>query len=118
MKKILIVDDQSFIRTLLKNKLEEFSTVEAANGNEAMGKAKFAKPDLILLDIVMPKKDGIEVLKDLQANVETRNIPVIVISSHAEDEKRSQALEFGAKEFVDKADIQNTDILALVKKYI
>ena len=121
MKKILIVDDQSFIRTVLKGqleKIEDLAVVEAANGNEAMGKAKVSKPDLILLDIVMPRKDGLQVLEDLKSNPSTQNIPVIVVSSHSEKEKMDKAMELGAKKFIDKANMNTIDFAELVKQYI
>jgi CheY-like chemotaxis protein len=121
MKKILIVDDQSFIRTVFKQQLEQLGDViamEAANGNEAVGKAKVAHPDLILLDIVMPSKDGFAVLEDLRDDVELRDIPVIIVSSHAEEEKVAQAKRLGAREFINKMDINNIDFVGLVHRYI
>lgn len=121
MKKILIVDDQSFIRTVLKQQLESLGDIvamEAANGNEAVGKAKVTKPDLILLDIVMPSKDGFAVLEDLRDDVELRDIPVIIISSHADDEKVAQAKRLGAREFINKMDLNDIDFVGLVKRYI
>ncbi len=121
MKKILIVDDQSFIRTVFKQQLEQMGnvvTMEAANGNEAVGKAKVAHPDLILLDIVMPSKDGFAVLEDLRDDIELRNIPVIVISSHADEEKIAQAKRLGAREFINKMDINDIDFVGLIGRYI
>lgn len=121
MKKILIVDDQSFIRDMFKKQLELLENVgalEAANGNEAMGKVKVAKPDLILLDIVMPGKDGMQVLQELHDDVDSRNIPVIVISSHADEEKVSKAKELGAREYIDKAKLNEIDFNALIQKYL
>ena len=121
MKKILIVDDQSFIRELLKGKLEqieEISMIEATNGNEALGKAKVTLPDLILMDIVMPNKDGLEALKELKEYDKTQNIPVIIVTSHAEEEKRQKAIQLGAASFIDKADLSHIDLVALVKGYL
>lgn len=121
MKKILIVDDQSFIRTILKQQLEQLDqvvTMEAANGNEAVGKAKVAKPDLILLDIVMPSKDGFQVLQELKDDVELRSIPVVIISSHADEEKVAKAKQLGAREFIDKMTLNDIDFVGLVKRYI
>jgi len=121
MKKILIVDDQLFIREVFKKQielLENVGVLEAANGNEAMGKIKVVRPDLILLDIVMPGKDGLEVLKDIHDDVELRDIPVVIISSHAEDEKVAKAKEYGAREFIDKAQLNNIDFNGLIRKYL
>lgn len=121
MKKILVVDDQSFIRTVYKQQLDQLSDVvvlEAANGNEAVGKIKVSKPDLILLDIVMPNKDGFEVLQDLRDDVELRNIPVVVISSHSDEEKISRAKQLGAREFIDKMHLNDIDFVGLINRYI
>ncbi len=122
MKKILIVDDQSFIREVLKSelvKLLDVSILEAANGNEAMGKIKVSKPDLILLDIVMPSKDGFQVLQELNEDLDTRNIPVVIVSSHADDEKISKAKQYPCvKEFVDKMSLNQIDFVSLVNRYL
>lgn len=120
MKKVLIVDDQSFIRTMLKSQLSqlELDIVEASNGNEALGKAKVTHPDLILLDIVMPNKDGIVALQELKAYDGTKNIPVIVVSSHSDDEKVKAVMDAGAEKFIDKAKLRETDFVELVKSYL
>jgi len=121
VRKILIVDDQSFIREVFRTQielLENVGVVEAADGNQAMGKVLVTKPDLILLDIVMPNKDGFEVLRELHDNPDTREIPVIIISSHADEDKISTAKELGAREFIDKAQLNNIDFNGLISKYI
>jgi CheY-like chemotaxis protein len=121
MKKVLIVDDQSFIRTVLSRALQDMPDVEiieATNGNEAVGKAKFSRPDLILLDIVMPNKDGRQVIDELAADPSTKDIPIIVVSSHAEDTSIQEVLDAGAKEFINKMDLNNIDFVGLVKKYL
>jgi len=121
-KKILIVDDQSFIRQVfsqqLKGELEGITIIEAANGSEAIGKAKVSKPDLILLDIVMPTTDGFKVLEELAADPHTYEIPILVVSSHADDENVSRAKELGAREFVDKASLNDIDFVGLVRRYL
>jgi CheY-like chemotaxis protein len=121
MSKVLVVDDQSFIRTKLSNQfkdIEELAVVEAANGNEALGKAKVIKPNLILLDIVMPNKDGITTLQELKENPSTKDIPVIVVSSHGDEEKISKVRELGAERFIDKADMDSIDWVELVKSFL
>ncbi|GEM_PF-505671 len=81
--KILIADDEPEIRTLLKSRLEcfEYSVLLAANGEDALQKVFLEKPDLLILDILMPKLTGYEVLEKLKANTLTNHIPVIVISA-------------------------------------
>lgn len=121
MKKILIVDDQDTIRSIIKENLQEIENtviVEAANGNQALGKAKVIDPALILLDIVMPNKDGFETIKELKENPVTKNIPIIVISSHAEKENVDKAIKLGAEKLIDKNELNNINLAELVKNYL
>lgn len=121
MKKILIVDDQNFIRTILKKQLEaieDVAVIEAANGNEALGKAKVANPSLILLDLIMPNKDGFEALKELKENPKTKDIPVVIVTAVADEESLTKIKQLGAEEIVNKSDMDKTDFVGLVKKYL
>ena len=81
--KILIVEDDHFFQKFYSIKFKEasFEVEIAGNGDEALGILKSYKPDVILLDIIMPKKDGFEVLKELQKNNELKKIPVLVFST-------------------------------------
>ncbi|KKR18628.1 MAG: Response regulator [candidate division CPR2 bacterium GW2011_GWC1_41_48] len=118
---MLVVDDQYFIRDTFKKHLENFKdieVIEAANGDEALGKMLVVKPDLILLDLVMPNKDGLTVLKEMRDDVVAREIPVIVISSHAAKEVMDTAKGYGAKEFIDKTQLNNSDFMGVVLKYL
>ena len=108
MKKILIVDDQSFIRTILKSHLEklgETNIIEASNGNVAVGKAKVTKPDVILMDIIMPSKDGLEAIKELRADGYAGAI--VVVTSHGD--KKDEAIAAGANAFITKDDLNVFD---------
>lgn len=119
-KTVMIVDDQEFIRTILKARLEAIEGVllsEASNGDEAIMDAITYKPDLILLDIVMPKIDGLTILSALKDKEETKHIPIVIVSSHADQWKIDKALELGAEEFIDKAELKDVDFPALVEKY-
>ncbi len=121
MKKLLIVDDQSFIRTVFKNKVKNLKDViimEAADGDDALKVAKQELPDLILLDIVMPKVDGITILNELKNNPDTESIPIVIISSQADDKRQSQAMELGAEAFYNKSDIMQVNLEEVVLKYI
>lgn len=122
-KKLLIVDDQSFIRTLIKGKVkptlaEDIEILEADNGDDAIMLAMKQRPSLILLDIIMPKIDGLTILQELKSNPETKDLPIVVVSSHADEYKRLKALELGAEKFINKADIAETDFAALVSEYL
>ncbi len=88
---ILIVDDQDDLRELLKLNLryENFEIEEAKNGKEAIQKALIKPPDIILLDIMMPEMDGWQVYQALKDNIQTQNIPIIIIT--ALDQQRQVA---------------------------
>jgi two-component system chemotaxis response regulator CheY len=101
--KILIVDDSAFMRTILKNLIPQTKwagaeIVEAANGDEAVAKCQADKPDLMLLDIVMPGKDGIEVLKEIGFTSQS----VVIVSSMGQDTVIDQAKTRGAKDYIVK----------------
>jgi len=85
-KKVLIVDDDRFIIKLLKITLQEdYETIAAYNGEEAVARAKIDRPDLILLDIMMPKMDGFEVIQTLRLEKNTKDIPVIIVSAKSQE---------------------------------
>jgi two-component system, chemotaxis family, chemotaxis protein CheY len=100
--KILIVDDSTFMRTILKNIVQgqysDAEVIEAANGDEAIAKYNTDKPDLILLDIIMPGKDGIAVLKEVGPIAKS----VVIISSIDQPEVIEQAKSLGAKGYIVK----------------
>lgn len=94
-QKILVVDDESNIRLLVKNMLgNRYNVVEAGDGDEAMTQAEKEKPDLILLDILMPGKDGFTTCNQLKANKATKGIPVVMVTAlqHKLDEKLALSL--------------------------
>jgi len=103
--KLLIVDDAKLIHFLVKkilkaNNFDDIEFNDAFNGNEAIDKAQEFKPDLVLLDVVMPEKDGIETLKVLKEN--NPDIRVIMVSSLGTEEKVTEALKLGATAFIQK----------------
>jgi len=102
--KILVVDDQPINVQLLKRKLERegLTVVAAYNGLEALELVAKDKPDLILLDVMMPDMDGIEVCQRLQSNEETRPIPVIFITARTSKEGKLEGLGVGAVDYITK----------------
>lgn len=101
--KILITDDSAFMRTILKDliaqtKWKDAEIIEAADGNEAVLKFNEEKPDLVLLDIVMPQKDGIQVLKEIGALASS----VVIVSSVGQEKVIEQAKSLGAKDYIVK----------------
>jgi two-component system chemotaxis response regulator CheY len=99
-QKILIVDDSAFMRTVLKNILENVGCknfIEAANGNEAIEKISSEKPDLVLMDIIMPEKGGMDVLKEIGTSTK-----VIMISAVGQEKIIEEAMKLGAKGYLVK----------------
>ena len=103
--KLLIVDDAKLIHFLVKkilkaNDLEDIEIQDAFDGVQAVEVAKEFQPDLVLLDVVMPLKDGIEALADLKVN--NPDINVIMVSSLGTEDKVAEALKLGASAFIQK----------------
>ncbi len=89
-KKILIIDDEEDVTTYLTTFFSDngFSTISAVDGKQGVQKAIEEKPDIITLDISMPEESGVKALRDLQSNVVTENIPVIIVTGVSSDFKR------------------------------
>jgi serine phosphatase RsbU (regulator of sigma subunit) len=102
--KILIVDDEPFNVDYIEQELEdsEYETISAGNGQEALEKVQLESPDLMLLDIMMPVMDGFEVLRQLKANPETRDMPVIVISAGNDLKSVVRGIKLGAEDYLPK----------------
>jgi CheY-like chemotaxis protein len=102
--KILVVDDQPINIKLLQRKLERqgMEVFVAYNGRECLNIVGEAKPDLILLDIMMPEMDGIETCQHLKANPETETIPIIFITAKASKEGKLEGLDAGAVDYITK----------------
>lgn len=103
-KRVLIVDDEASLRALVRVNLEVdgLDVSEAVDGIEAMNMLKESKPDLILLDIMMPGKDGIEVLEELAADEDLRVIPVILLTAKGEQEDLERGAALGARGHITK----------------
>ena len=101
---VLIVEDENDIRQNLAFSLkrEGFNIIEAADGEQALAAAMSKKPDIILLDLMIPKIDGLSVCKRLQAAPETENIPVIMLTAKGEEIDRIVGLELGAADYIVK----------------
>lgn len=102
--RILLIDDDLFFQKFYATKLSEkgFEVYVASDGVEGIKKAKAIKPDIILLDIIMPKKDGFEVLKAFASDQEMRNTPVLVFSTLGQEEEVKKALALGARDYTNK----------------
>jgi two-component system alkaline phosphatase synthesis response regulator PhoP len=104
MKTILIVDDEKDIIQLIRYNLERegFRVESASDGNEALRKLSDVRPDLVLLDIMLPGKDGYEVMKSINQNEKTANIPVIFLTAKSAEFDEVLGLELGADDYIVK----------------
>lgn len=117
-KKILLVDDTATVRMLERAILgAEYEYVEAQNGLEAVSQAIERKPDLILMDLNMPVRDGIEGLRELKNEQATRTIPVIIVTSESEPDKRERCLALGCAEFLAKP-LDKTRLKETVRRHL
>lgn len=103
-KKVLVVDDEIYIVHILDFSLgmEGYTVITALNGEQALDKAAAELPDLIVIDIMMPKLDGFTVCQRLKADPKTKDIPVILISANGRPVDAKRALELGAVETISK----------------
>jgi DNA-binding response OmpR family regulator len=117
MTKILIAEDDKLISNSLSDALKAngYATVAAYDGEEAVAKAKAEKPDLVLLDILMPKLDGIAALWEMRASPETAKTPVIVLTNLGDMETISKIVEAGAVDYLLKSDQSMDDVVKKVK---
>jgi len=101
-KTILIVDDDDSVRELIRVVLKAYEVVECCNGLEALEKVGAVKPDLILLDVMMPKMNGFEVIRELKANPETEAIPILLLTARGDRSTLNRSQEEGAVAYFTK----------------
>ncbi len=103
-KRILVVDDEIYIVHILEFTLtmEGYEVLTAADGEEALRRLEQDRPDLVVLDIMMPKVDGYEVLRRIRADEEFRQLPVILLSAKGRPIDRDTGLEIGADDYIVK----------------
>ncbi len=119
-KKVLIIEDEEVMINLLERKLsqEGYKVETARDGEEGLGKMKKEKPDLVLLDIIMPRKGGFEVMEEMQKDKELRDIPVIVISNSGQPVELDKAKELGAQDWLIKTEFDPQEVIEKVKNQI
>jgi len=118
IKKILVVDDEKAIYAYLERKLSKlgYSVCTAENGEEALSQAFKERPDIILLDVKLPKLNGIEVCKRLKSSDMTKQIPIIMLSAKAQSDEITAGLKAGADRYLCKP-ISFPDILQEIRAY-
>ena len=118
MKKILFIEDESALQETFKDFLDQegYQMVSALDGEIGLRLAKTEKPDLILLDLILPKMEGFEVLEELKKEEETKDIPVIVLTHLEEMEDVQRAIELGARDYLVKANYSLKEVVEKIKK--
>lgn len=117
MKKVLLIEDEELIYNLLERKLKQegYEVTVAKDGEEGLAKMRESKPDLILLDIVMPKKGGFEVMEEMQQNEELKGIPVVIISNSGQPVELDRAKKLGARDWLIKTEFDPQEVLEKVR---
>lgn len=115
---ILVVEDDKFLRELITQKLikENYEVSEAIDGEQGIKKIKEEKPDLILLDLILPGIDGFEVLARMKKDSELSSIPVIIFSNLGQKEDVERGLKLGASDYLIKAHFTPGEIIEKIKK--
>jgi two-component system alkaline phosphatase synthesis response regulator PhoP len=113
MKKIFVAEDDNFLANAYRVKLTKagFEVFIAGDGNELIAELQKGIPDLILLDLIMPVKDGFTTLQEIKANSAWVQIPVIVASNLGQKEDIDKAMQLGAKDFIIKSDLSMADLI-------
>lgn len=119
-KKILLVEDEDLIVNLLEKKLvqEGYEVAVARNGEEGLSAMREVRPDIVLLDIIMPKMGGFEVLEIMHNDEELKKIPVVIISNSGQPVELDRAKELGVRDWLIKTEFDPQEVLEKVIKQI
>ena len=119
-KKILLVEDEKIMINLLQKKLtqEGYDVKVAVNGEEGLKAMKEEKPDIVLLDIIMPKMGGFEVMEEMGKDPVLREIPIVIISNSGQPVELDKAKELGAKDWLIKTEFDPQEVVEKVEKQI
>lgn len=116
--KVLLIDDEPPIITMYSEKLtiSGFEVVSAFDGETGLKKARTDKPDVILLDVIMPKMNGLDVLKTLKSDPETKDIPVYLLTNIQEATGEERGKQFGAAGYLFKAETEPSRLVEVLRK--
>ena len=116
-QKILMIEEDYFLRKIYKNKLTSigFEFIEATNGEEGLNKLISEKPDLVLLDLILPKKNGFDVLIEIRKNKELKDTLVIILSVLSQKSDMKRGLDFGAQDYLVKSEMSLSGVVEKVK---
>jgi CheY-like chemotaxis protein len=117
--KVLLVEDDKFLRRVLEKKLinEGLEVITAVDGEEALAKIVQDRPEVILLDIILPKKSGFVILETINKDPNLKKIPIVVISNLSQEEDIRKALSLGVSEYLVKAKVSLDDVIKRIKEY-
>ncbi len=117
---LMLIEDDPLLINMYQTKFstEGFQVFTATDGEAGIKLLEAEKPDIILLDIMMPKLDGIEVLRRIKQNPQLKNTPVLMLSNLSEAAKQQEAKTLGAKDFIVKANFTPTQVVDKVKKHL
>ena len=117
-RRILVAEDDRFLRKAAEMALKRrgYTVLTAANGEEALRTAQSALPDLVLLDLIMPKLNGFDVLQALKKEAPTAHIPVIILSNLGQERDVQQAMEAGAAAYLIKTDLSLQSLVERVEE--
>ncbi len=120
MKKILLVEDDPFLIDIYTTKLKEagFSIEVAIDGEEAIRKIEEKKPDLVVLDIVLPQMDGWTILREIKSEPKLKNLKVIILSNLGQKEEVEKGMNLGAVKYLIKAHYTPSQVVEEIKKII
>ena len=118
--KILVADDDQVLLDMYKERLSlsGFEVITAMDGEEALNIAKKILPGVILLDVMMPKANGLDVLSTLKSIPETKHIPILILTALSQENYRQKGLSAGAADYIVKSETMPKDIVAKIKKAI
>ncbi len=118
--KILLVEDDSFLLGMYATKfeMEGFKVIMAEDGEKAVRLALKELPDIILLDIILPKVNGFEVLRQVKAASATANIPVLLLTNLSQKDEIEQGLKMGAEDYLIKAHFMPSEVVDKIKKVL
>lgn len=118
MKKILFIEDESALQKTFRVFVEQegYQMISALDGESGFNLAKLEKPDLILLDLILPRLHGFDVLQKLKEDYETKAIPVIILTNLENSDDINKALELGAKTYLVKSNYTLSELVEKIKK--
>lgn len=119
-KRILVIEDEPSILKAMTEVFEMngYQVMSATDGEHGLALASSGKPDIILLDLILPGKNGFEVLKELKASAELSKIPVVISSNLGDEEEIQQGLQLGASDFLIKADYDLKEVVKIIEKHL